>query len=324
LELSKHYSVYDLLQPLFDYFNYEESETALPPPKKKPKPPTLLKSQLHHQSSVDTLDSVPTPPPLPQVKDLDPFDGVINAVPEANENHRAMLMSMFLSDQKDLLPPFLLDIPPGLDLNVPIDDQGHSALHWAAALAKLSIVKLLLEKGCNYSATNAHLHTPLMRAVLVANNYENQTFPNLVSLLAVNIPLIDEKRRNVFHHIALISAVKGRSPAAQYYAKVIVDFLHSDPNVAELLILMNAQDVNGDTPLTIAARIGDDILLQLFLANGADKNIENSVGMKPSDFGFDLFQTNSNNQRDVTIPPHLQSTVRFHKGSEVFSGKKNG
>ena len=66
----------------------------------------------------------------------------------SGERHRATLMAMFLSDSPMTIPDILVSPHPPLDLdvNIVIDDQGHTALHWAAALARVDILRLLITK----------------------------------------------------------------------------------------------------------------------------------------------------------------------------------
>lgn len=66
----------------------------------------------------------------------------------SGERHRATLMAMFLSDSPMTIPDILVSPHPPLDLdvNIVIDDQGHTAIHWAAALARVDILRLLIAK----------------------------------------------------------------------------------------------------------------------------------------------------------------------------------
>jgi hypothetical protein len=71
-------------------------------------------------------------------------------IPGSGERHRATLMAMFLSDSPLTIPDILVSPHPILDLdvNIVIDDQGHTAIHWAAALARVDILRLLIAKVC--------------------------------------------------------------------------------------------------------------------------------------------------------------------------------
>ena len=124
-----------------------------------------------------------------------------------SERYRASLMAMFLTDNPLAIPDFLLVTQPphDLDVNVVIDDQGHTAVHWASALARLDILRLLVGKGGNVMSVNFQGETGLIRSVLVTNNYDAQTFPQLLSMLAPSLEIADSQKRSVLHHIALVS-----------------------------------------------------------------------------------------------------------------------
>lgn len=122
------------------------------------------------------------------------------------EKYRAALMAMFLSDNPLAIPDFLVNIeaPNDLDTNIIIDDQGHSAIHWAAALARIDILRLLIGKGGDVMAVNYNAESALIRSVLVTNNFDSQSFPQLLKILSPSLELTDHNKRSVLHHIALV------------------------------------------------------------------------------------------------------------------------
>ncbi|KAG0020023.1 transcriptional regulator swi6 [Entomortierella chlamydospora] len=185
---------------------------------------------------------------LDQPPDGPPLDGA--------EKYRTILMSIFLNDEQDQIPGILTDpeSPPDLDFNLVIDDQGHTAVHWAAALARIPVLDLLIRKQADIRRVNYNGESALVRAVLVTNNFDKQSFPHILSLLHSAIPLVDRKNRTVLHHIAVTAGIRDKA---------------------------------GDTALTIAARVGDRYLTKILLDVGANREIENKVGLKAEDFGID-------------------------------------
>ncbi|KAF9401920.1 transcriptional regulator swi6 [Mortierella sp. AD011] len=175
---------------------------------------------------------------------------------EGAEKYRTILMSIFLNDEQDQIPGMLTDpeSPPDLDFNLVIDDQGHTAVHWAAALARIPVLDLLIRKQADIRRVNYNGESALVRAVLVTNNFDKQSFPHILSLLHSAIPLVDRKNRTVLHHIAVTAGIRDKA---------------------------------GDTALTIAARVGDRYLTKILLDVGANREIENKVGLKAEDFGID-------------------------------------
>src|SRR6185312_9884649 len=92
---------------------------------------------------------------------------------------------------------------PDLNVDLPMDAHGHTALHWAAALGRVQLLELLLSRGADLCKVNNDGESALIRAVLVTHSYELQTFPALLEILTKTIGLADKKNRTVFHHIAM-------------------------------------------------------------------------------------------------------------------------
>lgn len=113
----------------------------------------------------------------------------------------------------------------GEDFNMPLDHSSNSALHWAATLAKVSLLKLLLRKGANMWRGNAAGQSPLISAVIVNNCWEHSCFPELLELLSPLIEVRDIQGRTVLHHIAVSSGIKGRAPSSKYYLEALLEFL---------------------------------------------------------------------------------------------------
>ncbi|KAJ3324166.1 transcriptional regulator swi6 [Blyttiomyces sp. JEL0837] len=209
------------------------------------------------------------------------------------ERYKSFLMAIFLNEDPNHVPDILTQptLPPDFDIDMVIDDQGHTPLHWAAALARINILKLLVAKGASVTRTNYNGESALVRAVLVTNNYDNQSFKSLLPILSDTVPLTDNKNRTVLHHIMLTANIKGRVQSSKYYLDRLIDFCSR--NNINFKSLVDLQDKNGDTALNVAARIGNRGLIEILIQAGANSEIENSAGLKPADFGFDdLFKTN--------------------------------
>lgn len=154
-------------------------------------------------------------------------------------------MAIFLADDSGTIPELLRD-DHGIDINLIIDDQGHTAVHWAASLARINTLDFLISKGADVCRVNYAGETPLMRTVMMTNAFENNTFPSILKLLAPSLQLADHKDRTVFHHVALSSGMPGRAQAAAYYTQHL---LRIDKDHA------CSQDKQGETPFMIATRL---------------------------------------------------------------------
>ncbi|KAF8457623.1 hypothetical protein BDZ91DRAFT_744183 [Kalaharituber pfeilii] len=183
------------------------------------------------------------------------------------------------------------------EIDVPMDTNGSAAIHWAASLAKVSLLKTLIDRGASIFRVNDAGETALVRGCFVTNNYTQNSFPALLEYLYPTIPIADKAGRTILHHIAVKSGMKGRSADSRYYLECLLEFVvrygargHTQSNemgLAKFISeVVNAQDEHGDTALNIAARIGNKVIIQQLLDIGADCKIPNRAGLRPIDFGI--------------------------------------
>ncbi|KAI1371425.1 apses-domain-containing protein [Hypoxylon crocopeplum] len=254
-------------------------------------------SFIYSQAGIDVHENDAVPlPPLP----LDLSD-------EGNRK-RNLLMVLFLdpnADASDYSQNEALQTLSPLDLDFPIDGSCHTALHWAATLARMPLLRALISAGANPHRVNSSGETALMRASAVTNNSDQVSFPELLDLLGNTIDVRDHKGRTVLHHIAVTSAVKGRSHSSRYYLESLLEWVvrhgsapgsqataangsSSQPKMGIgrfMSEIVNAQDKSGDTALNIAARIGNRSIISQLLEVGAEPGIANKAGLRPIDFG---------------------------------------
>jgi len=224
------------------------------------------------------------------------------------EDKRNMLMSLFMDGGATDQAKY--DILRGMtpqELDMPIDAQNHTALHWAATLSRMPLLRTLIAAGASPFRVNAIGETALMRACLVTNSHEHNSMPDLLDVLGDTLEVRDAKGRTVLHHIAVTSSVKGRSGASRYYLQCLLEWVvrqgsapssqstqpngsqPANPNKLGLARFMNeivnAQDKAGDTALNIAAKIGNRSIISQLIEVCADPHIPNRQGLRPSDFG---------------------------------------
>ncbi|KAK3323107.1 hypothetical protein B0T19DRAFT_359663 [Cercophora scortea] len=228
------------------------------------------------------------------------------ASPEA-EAKRSMLMALFMdfNAPEEASLNMMRNMTPQ-QLDTPIDAQCCTALHWAATLSRMPLLRALINSGASPWRVNAWGETALMRACVVTNSMEGNSFPELLDVLGCTIDVTDDKGRTVLHHIAVTSAVKGRSGASRYYLESLLEWVvrqgsapssQNMPSSASsapakmgiarfMSEIVNAQDNSGDTALNIAARIGNRSIISQLIEVGADPNIANRAGLRPRDFGI--------------------------------------
>ncbi|KAK8010226.1 hypothetical protein PG990_009191 [Apiospora arundinis] len=270
------------------------------------------------------------------------------------DQKRSMLMGLFLHDGiKDFSEFEAMQTLTPLDLDAPIDSSSHTALHWAATLARTELLKALIAAGADPYRVNAAGETALMRACGVTNNSDQSSFPKLLDVLGGTMEIRDGKGRTLLHHIAVTSAVKGRSASSKYYLESLLEWVvrqgsvpssqataNGNGNTGSRMNLgrfmsdvVNVQDKAGDTALNIAARIGNRSIISQLLEVGADPSIHNKAGLRPQDFGVggnagekglngELVDTNgvvANNQKSRESSDEIITAIT-HLLNETASG----
>ncbi|KAJ2933473.1 hypothetical protein H1R20_g3640, partial [Candolleomyces eurysporus] len=218
------------------------------------------------------------PPAEEQYEDMS--EAGSNAVGDPR-SYGDQILEYFISDTHQI-PPVLIRPPSDFDPNMAIDDDGHTSLHWACAMGRVRIVKLLLSAGADIFKVNKAGQTALMRSVMFANNYDVRKFPELYELLHRSTLNIDNSNRTVFHHIVDVAMSKGKTHAARYYMETVLGRLADYPK--ELADVINFQDEDGETALTMAARCRSKRLVKLLIDHGADPKIANHDGKSAEDY----------------------------------------
>ncbi|KAH8155358.1 uncharacterized protein LAJ45_00368 [Morchella importuna] len=257
------------------------------PPRKRARPSTPLNEVSTHffQPQIDT----PQRPVQPVIADH---------IPDA-EHARQTLMNLFINPETDSSVLAQLDTLTPEQIDIPLDSTGGAAIHWAASLARVPLIRALIAKGASIYRVNHSGESALVRGCFVTNNFDQFSFPQLLNLLYPTIPIVDNNGRTILHHIAVKSGMKGRSADSRYYLHCLLEFVAKHgasstsrtggPKVMSLTRfigeIVNAQDKSGDTALNIAARIGNKSIIQQLLEIGADSSIPNRAGLRPIDFG---------------------------------------
>jgi hypothetical protein len=235
----------------------------------------------------------------------------------------ALLDYFMLLDSEDqfVSPP---EPPPGVNLDRAIDEKGHSAMHWAAAMGDVDVVRELIRRGARTDCVSNNLETPLMRAVMFTNNFDKHTMPSMVKVLQSTVVRSDWFGSTVFHHIAATTSSTNKFVCARYYLDCIINKLSETWIPEEVNRLLNAKDKNGDTALHIAARNGARKLIRALLGRSVAMDIVNNKG----ETADDLIRVNQHRrmearQRQASSSPfapppdqRLNGHVPFENGPE--------
>ncbi|KAJ7667659.1 transcription factor [Mycena polygramma] len=172
---------------------------------------------------------------------------------------------------------------------------GHTPLHWACAMGRIRVVKLLLTAGADIFKVNNAGQTCLMRSVMFANNYDVRKFPELYELL----------------HLVDVAMSKGKTHAARYYMEIVLNRLSDYPK--ELADVINFQDEDGETALTMAARCRSKRLVKLLIDNGADPKIVNNDGKSTEDYILE-----DERFRSSPVPPSRTLGMSFRNAQAAY------
>ncbi|TXT14339.1 uncharacterized protein COLE_00532 [Cutaneotrichosporon oleaginosum] len=201
--------------------------------------------------------------------------------PLTQDEYNDIVLNYFVSEATQI-PAVMTNPPYNWDPNGIIDDDHHTALHWAAAMGRTRVIKLLLSAGARIFDKNNLDQTPLMRSVMFTNNYDLRKFPEVFELLHRSTLNIDKNNRTVFHHIANLALYKGKTHAARYYMEVILSRLADYPQ--ELADVINFADEDGETALTLAARARSKRIVKALLDHGADPKLRNRDHKSAEDY----------------------------------------
>lgn len=191
------------------------------------------------------------------------------------------------SDEGFVAPP---EPPPSVNLDRAIDDKGHSAMHWAAAMGDLEVVKELIRRGARIDCVSNNLETPLMRAVMFTNNHDKGTMQSMIKIFQQTVVRSDWFGSTVFHHIAATTSSSNKYSCARYYLDCIINKLSETWIPDEVTRLLNAQDQNGDTAIMIAARHGARKCVRSLLGRNVSVDIPNKKGETADDLIRELNQ----------------------------------
>jgi ankyrin repeat protein len=194
------------------------------------------------------------------------------------------------------------------DFNMPLDASANNALHWAATLAKVPLLKLLIQRGASIWRGNAAGQSPLISAVLVNNCWEHSCFPELLELLGPLIEVRDLQGRTILHHIAVSSGIKGRSPSSKYYLEALLEFL---------VRTGQASNQQGTTNVAAAAAAGLSESSQEM--NGEASNLDPSLnlGQPREPITFVKFLQSIVNARDKAGNSALNLAARINNRSII-------
>ncbi|CCF60796.1 hypothetical protein KAFR_0L01860 [Kazachstania africana CBS 2517] len=181
-------------------------------------------------------------------------------------------------DESYTLPNELYHPPEGFNIDAEIDQQSHTALHWASAMANIPLIKALLYLNANALYCNIKGFNCVTKSLFYNNNYTNNTFGELIYILRICLVTPDQNRRLPFHYLVELSANKSKDDTViTSYIETMLRAL-AEENYSTLQMCLDFQDTMGNTPLHLAAlNLNLDLFNKLCLL-GASIDIPNAEG----------------------------------------------
>ncbi|KAF8855156.1 apses-domain-containing protein [Acephala macrosclerotiorum] len=185
-----------------------------------------------------------------------------------------LLDYFMLSHNSDQVPK--PEPPINFQPNWIIDTDGHTAMHWAAAMGDVEVMKELRRFGADLAAQNSRGETPLMRSVLFTNCQDKQTMPAVVKELMGTIDCIDFCQSTALHHAAAMTTSRQKHHCARYYIDIILNKMQEilEPEAVQRII--DARDIEGNTAIHIAAKNKARKCVRALMGRGARTNIPNA------------------------------------------------
>ena len=208
-----------------------------------------------------------------------------NQMPELTREEREHLMwadsvldyfMLTAEDPMNARIPFP-GVPAHIQVDHQVDNERHTALHWASAMGDIDVVKELLSVFADTTARNIRGETPLIRASLFANCYDRGVWAKMVTLLGETMTLTDNVNGTILHHICHTANGGGRGARARHYLEVALQYLKENLTPSDFMLFANHQDRFGDTPFHIAVRFSRRCT-KVFQGFGVPSNIPNNSG----------------------------------------------
>lgn len=215
------------------------------------------------------------------------------------------LLDYFLLSRNEQ-PAIRPDPPTNFQPDWPIDNERHTALHWASAMGDVEVIKQLKRFQANLASQNIRGETPFMRAVNFTNCYEKQSFPMVMKELFSTVDARDASGCTVIHHAAVMKSGRITSHScSRYYLDNILNKLQETRSAEQVQQLIDAQDNDGNTAVHLAAMRDARKCIRALLGRGASTDIPNNQGVRAEDLIKELNASKSKASRGV---PHRSSS----------------
>ncbi|KAF4634522.1 hypothetical protein G7Y89_g3576 [Cudoniella acicularis] len=204
------------------------------------------------------------------------------ATKQQHEIYSDKLLDYFLRGKEFRVKFIAPDPPADFRPDWLVDNDRHTALHWASAVGDIKVIQQLKTFDANLACQNIRGETPLMRAVSFTNCWDDRTMPAVVRELILTVGAVDFLQATALHHaVAAVDKKPFRYREAQWYINTIMKGINDNFGPEYALRVLDAQDVDGNTALHIAAKVGARGCFASLENLGARTDIRNNDGFTP-------------------------------------------
>ncbi|CAH6720355.1 hypothetical protein CLIB1444_03S10066 [[Candida] jaroonii] len=182
--------------------------------------------------------------------------------------------------------------------DIPLDQDGKTALHFASTLGNLELLKNLIKLKINSPIRGSNNgENPLIACISVTNSMEKGNFLEILTLLKDNIFLLNSNNDTILHYLS-----KSKQETCNYYSNKLIQFIIKDESqnlLEKFLKMVNLKNLdNGNTALHNAIEQNNKWMINILLEFNADYNITNKAGVKAIDFDItkEIINTKKLNQ----------------------------
>lgn len=242
--------------------------------------------------------------------------------PEYKQIMLKLLATEKVTDETKSMLDSLSILPPNFNINYEIDDQGHSALHWAAAMGNISLIHLLLQLNVNILNCNNLGFNCITKAVFYNNCYNQRVFNEIINILNVCLLTPDVNGRLPVHYLVELSVNQSKDPQIiNSYMDSILTTIGNN-NFELLRTCLNYPDNIGNTVLHLAALNQNFELCSKLYNLGSSMEVINLNNETPASIlaKYDMVPASSSKVNIISSmmvpPPPLQQLQQPHHAQQ--------
>lgn len=213
------------------------------------------------------------------------------------------------------------DPPANFQPNWPIDEENHTALHWASAMGDLEVIKQLKRFNADVLARNIRGETPFMRALNFTNCFDKQTFAPIMKELFGVVDARDNQGCTAIHHAAIMMKMEHVNwhNCSRYYLENILNRLQETLEPDAFQQLLDVQNNEGNTALHLAAQRNARKSIRSLLGRNASADIPNNEGVRAEDL---IMELNANKKEKArSSSPFAPDSHRHASFRDAFGDK---